>query len=85
LAIVAYQQEAPFNYSYYITNAGTTYFSIGGEYVIPGTWQVVAYDASGNSGGCTVMVTVKPEETVTCDITDWVSPFRGKPADIPNP
>ena len=85
LVVVVYQQEAPNNYAYFITTAGSTYFSIDGEYVIPGTWQVVAYDSSGNSGGCTAMVKVKSEETVTCDITDWVSPFRAKPADVQNP
>lgn len=85
LAVVVYQQEAPYNYAYFITAPGATYFSIGGQYVIPGTWQVVAYDASGNSGGCTTMVTVKPGETVTCDITDWVSAYRLKPDGVPNP
>ncbi len=85
LIVVAFEQEAPFNYSYFITTPGTTSYSIDGEYVIPGQWIVVAYDASGNSGGCPSTVKVKSEETVTCDITDWAGSYPAKPAGVPEP
>jgi hypothetical protein len=85
LAIVAFQQEPPYNYSYIITASGTTYFSISSNYVIPGTWQVVAYDASGHAGGCPSIVTVKSNQTVNCDISDWGGSYPSKPASVPNP
>ena len=85
LTIVAVGQEPPYNYSYIITGAGKTYFSMSTDYLTPGHWQVVAYDSSGNSGGCTGLVTVVSEQTVTCNINDWVSYFPPKPAGIPNP
>jgi len=85
LAIVAYGQEPPYNHSYIITNPGTTYYSMSTDYLIPGKFQVVAYDASGNSGGCTSMVTVISEQTVTCDINDWAGSYPPKPSSVPNP
>ena len=85
LSIVAFEQEPPYNYSYWITAPGETYFSMTSNYLIPGKYLVVAYDADGNSGGCPTIVTVKSEETVTCNITDWVSSFPAKPAGVPDP
>ena len=85
LAIVASEQEPPYNYAYVVTTAGSTYFSIGGEYVIPGQWRVVAYDPSGHAGGCTATVTVISEQTVTCDITDWGGSYPAKPSGVPDP
>ncbi len=85
LAIVAYGQEPPYNYSYVITPAGTTYYSMTTDYLIPGHYQVVAYDSSGHSGGCTFYVLVISNSTVTCDITDWGGGYRSKPSGVPNP
>jgi hypothetical protein len=85
LVVVAYEQESPHNFSYVITDYGSTYYSMSTSYLIPGTWQVVAYDSSGNSGGCAVMVTVVSDQTVNCDITDWASSYRSKPSGVPNP
>jgi hypothetical protein len=85
LVVVAYEQESPHNYSYMITDYGSTYYSMSTSYLTPGTWQVVAYDSSGNSGGCAVMVTLVSGQTVNCDITDWTSSFRSKPSGVPNP
>jgi hypothetical protein len=85
LAVVAYGQEPPYNYSYVITDSGSSYYSMSTSYLIPGKWLVVAYDSSGNSGGCPVLVTVISDQTVNCDITDWASSYRSKPSGVPNP
>jgi hypothetical protein len=84
LAIVAYQQEPPYNYSYWITG-GETYYSMTSQYLIPGKYLVVAYDGDGNSGGCPTLVTVKSEETSTCDISDWSGSYPAKPVGVPSP
>ncbi len=83
LTIVAFEQEAPYNYSYFITASGSTYFSMTSEWMIPGTWLVVAYDASGNSGGCPTIVRVTSNQSVTCNITDWAGSYPSKPAGVP--
>jgi hypothetical protein len=85
LAIVAFGQQPPYYYSYMITNSGATSYSMSSSYLIPGQFQVVAYDASGNSGGCPGMVTVISDQTVTCNITDWAGGYPGKPSGVPNP
>ena len=85
LAIVAFGQNPPYYYSYIITNPGSTSYSMSSSYLIPGAFQVVAYDGSGNSGGCPAMVTVISEQTVTCDITDWAGSYPPKPSSVPNP
>lgn len=83
LVIVAYHQEKPY-YWWWITAAGSTYYTMNG-YIPPGQYQVVAYDAAGHAGGCTTIVTVKSDQTVNCDITDWSGSYRSKPADVPTP
>ena len=85
LAIVAFDQEPPYNYSYWITAAGDTSFSMTSNYLIPGKYQVVAYDASNHTGGCPVIVTVKSDQTVTCDITHWGGGYPAKPSSVPSP
>jgi len=85
LVIVAFGQSPPYYYSYMITNPGSTSYSMSSDYLIPGQFQVVAYDDSGRSGGCPSLVTVKSEQTVTCDITDWGSSYPPKPSAVPNP
>jgi hypothetical protein len=55
------------------------------SYLIPGQWLVVAYDSSGNSGGCSGPVTVVSNQTVSCTINDWASAFPSKPSGVPNP
>ena len=85
LAIVAYGQNPPKYYSYIITAPGSATFSMSTDYLIPGPFQVVAYDASGNSGGCPGFVTVISNQTVTCTISDWASSYRSKPSNVPNP
>ena len=85
LTIVAYGQEQPYYYSYLITGVGETYFSMSSAYLIPGHFQVVAYDSSGHSGGCTVYVLVISKQTVNCDITNWGGGYRAKPSDVPSP
>jgi hypothetical protein len=88
LAIVAYEQNSTI-YWYVITSPGNTFYSMTDTsnkgYVSPGKYQVVAYDAAGNSGGCTFLASVVSDQTATCDITDWSSAYRGKPAGVPNP
>ncbi len=81
--IVAYEQESPYNYSYIQPLAGSSFYSMTSDYLIPGTWQVIAYDRSGHAGGCTTIVTVKSNQTVTCDITDWAGAYRARPAGVP--
>ena len=44
LAIVAFGQDPPYYYSYMITNPGATSYSMSSNYLIPGPFQVVAYD-----------------------------------------
>jgi hypothetical protein len=85
LAIVAFGQDPPYYYSYMITNAGTSSYSMSSSYLIPGQFQVVAYDASGRSGGCPSLVTVISEQTVTCDITNWGGSYPSKPSSVPKP
>ncbi len=83
LSIVAFEQESPYNYSYFITGSGQTSFSMTSSYLIPGTYRVVAYDGSGHAGGCTTIVTVKSDQTSTCDITDWSGSYPPKPSGVP--
>jgi hypothetical protein len=85
LAIVAYGQNPPNYYSYLTTNPGDTSYSMSSSYLIPGPFQVVAYDASGHSGGCPNLVTVISEQTVTCNITNWGGGYPPKPSNVPNP
>ncbi len=82
LAIVAHEQNPPWHYWYLIIPAGSTYFSMDG-YVSTGRYQVVAYDYSGHSGGCTTIVEVKNNEMVTCDITNWGGGYPPKPGGVP--
>jgi hypothetical protein len=88
LAVVAYKQNSS-TYWYVITNPGATSYSMTDSsnkgFVTPGSYQVVAYDSSGNSGGCTTIVTVISEKTVTCDITNWSGGYPAKPSGVPNP
>jgi hypothetical protein len=85
LAIVAFGQDPPYYYSYMITNPGSSSYSMSSSYLIPGQFQVVAYDASGHSGGCPSLVTVISEQTVTCDITNWGGGYPPKPSSVPKP
>ena len=85
LAIVAFGQQKPYYYSYMIANPGTSSYSMSSSYLIPGQFQVVAYDSSNHSGGCTALVTVISEQTVTCDITNWGGSYPPKPSGVPNP
>jgi hypothetical protein len=85
LAIVAFGQAPPNYYSYMITNPGVSSFSMSSNYLIPGQFQVVAYDASGHSGGCPALVAVISEQTVTCDISNWGGGYPPKPSGVPNP
>jgi hypothetical protein len=85
LAIVAFGQEPPNNYSYWITGYGVTYFAMTSQYLIPGHYQVVAYDAAGHAGGCTTQVLVVSNQTVNCDITDWGGGYPPKPSGVPSP
>ena len=83
LTIVAFGQEKPYNYSYLITAPGDTSYSMSSSYLLPGKFQVVAYDSSGHKGGCTTLVTVKSDETSNCDITDWGGSYPSKPSGVP--
>ena len=85
LVIVAFGQEPPNNYSYWITASGDTYYSMTSSYLLPGKYQVVAYDSSNRSGGCPGIVTVISDQTVTCNITDWGGGYPAKPSGVPNP
>jgi hypothetical protein len=82
LSIVAFEQTAPYHYWYLILAAGSSYFSMDG-YVSTGKYQVVAYDSSGHAGGCTSLVQVKNNETVSCDISNWGAGYPAKPAGVP--
>lgn len=85
LVVVAIGQEPPYNWTYYITIEGETYFNMTSEYMLPGLYQVVAYDSSGHAGGCPGGVTVVSKETVTCNINDWAGGYPSKPSGVPNP
>ena len=85
LAIVAFGQDPPYYYSYMITNPGDSSYSMSSSYLIPGRFQIVAYDSSNHSGGCTSLVKVISEQTVTCDISNWDGGYPPKPSSVPNP
>ena len=85
LAIVAFNQEKPGTYSYWITAAGNTSYSMTSSYLLPGKYQVVAYDSSNHTGGCPALVTVITEQTVTCNITNWGGGYPAKPSGVPAP
>lgn len=84
LAIVAFGQEPPYRYWYWITGAGGTNYSMDG-YITTGHYQVVAYDSAGHAGGCTVTAQVLNNQTVICAITDWGGGYPAKPSDVPIP
>ena len=85
LAIVAFGQDPPYYFSYMITNPGDTSYSMSSSYLIPGRFQIVAYDSSNHTGGCAAIMTVISEQTVTCDITNWGGGYPPKPSSVPNP
>jgi hypothetical protein len=85
LVIVAFGQEPPYNYSYWITAAGNTSYSMTSNYLIPGKYQVVAYDSGNHTGGCPIIVTVISDQTVSCDITHWGGGYPARPSGVPNP
>jgi hypothetical protein len=85
LAIVAFNQEKLANYSYWITAVGNNSYSMTSIYLLPGKYQVVAYDSSNHTGGCPVLVTVISEQTVTCNITNWGGGYPAKPSGVPDP
>jgi hypothetical protein len=85
LAIVAFGKEPPYYYSWLITGTGETSFTMSSDYLLPGHFQVVAYDSSGHTGGCTSVVLVKSEQTVNCDITNWGGGYPAKPPSVPTP
>jgi hypothetical protein len=80
--VVAYEQNPPYHYWYWVTAPGDSYYSMSG-YVSTGRYQVVAYSSDGPRGGCTTIVEVKRNETSVCDITDWAGSYRDKPAGVP--
>jgi hypothetical protein len=82
ITIVAFEQEAPYHYWYWITAEGSTFYSMDG-YISSGKYRVVAYDPAGHKGGCTALIEVRKNETATCDITDWAGSYPDKPAGVP--
>jgi hypothetical protein len=79
LTVVAFDKSSPYlRYWYWKTSAGNTTYAMDG-YVSPGTYQVVAYDASGHAGGCTTLIPVVSDQTVNCDITDWAGSYPANP------
>jgi len=82
LTIVAFHQGSTYHW-YTITGYGETSFIMDNYIYPPGNYVVVAYDASGNSGGCPGVVKVVSEQTASCDISDWASSFPSKPGDVP--
>jgi predicted small secreted protein len=84
LAIVAIGYNTG-NWTYVINVAGDSYFYLASQYLLPGQYYVIAYDSSGNSGGCPGLVTVASNETASCTISDWVSWFPDRPSGVPVP
>jgi hypothetical protein len=84
-AIVAFGQEPPYNYSYWITAPGDSTYSMTSDYLLPGNYQVVAYDSESHSGGCPAIVKVVSDQVAHCDITHWSGVYPAKPANVPNP
>ena len=84
LAIVAIGYSTG-NWTYVINVPGDTYFYLASQYLLPGQYYVVAYDSSGNSGGCPGLVTVVSDETASCTISDWVSWYPARPSGVPVP
>jgi hypothetical protein len=88
LAVVAFKQNSG-TYWFVITSPGNTFYSMTDTsnkgFVTPGSYQVVAYDASGNSGGCNTIVEVLSNKVVNCDIANWGGGYPAKPSGVPNP
>ncbi len=80
--VVAYEQDPPYHYWYWVTAPGATYYSMD-NYVTAGRYQVLAYSSDGPRGGCLTIVQVKKNETAVCDITDWLGSYRDKPSGVP--
>lgn len=79
LTVVAFDKSSPYlRYWFWKTASGNTTYAMDG-YITPGTYQVVAYDASGHAGGCTTLVTVVSDQKVNCDITDWAGSYPANP------
>ena len=85
LVIVAFGQPPLTNYSYWITASGSTSYSMTSSFLLPGKYQVVAYDSSNHTGGCPAIVKVISDQTVTCNITNWGGGYPAKPSGVPNP
>jgi hypothetical protein len=80
LTVVAFNKSSPYlRYWFWKTSAGNTTYAMDG-YISPGTYQVVAYDASSHAGGCTTLVTVVSDQIANCDITDWAGSYPANPA-----
>lgn len=79
LTVVAFDKSSPYlMYWYWKTAPGNTSYAMDG-YISPGSYQVVAYDASGHAGGCTTLVTVVSDQKVNCDITNWSGSYPANP------
>jgi hypothetical protein len=75
LTLVAFSKSTP--YWYWIgTASGQGYFSITN--LPPGKYRVVAYDASGHTGGSEV-VTVIAGQSTTANVSDWGGSFPDNP------
>ena len=78
--VVAFNQTT--GYWYWVGTApGVAWYSF--DEVPAGRYQVVAYDITGNAGGCQTIVIVSGGSASTCDCNDWGGGYPGMPGGIP--
>jgi hypothetical protein len=75
--VVARNQDT--GYWYWVGTApGVAWYSF--DELPAGHYQVVAYDISGNAGGCPNIVLVSGGSAATCDCNDWSGGYPPKPS-----
>jgi len=75
--VVAYNQAT--GYWYWVGTAmGEIWYSF--DELPAGRYQVVAYDISGNAGGCLEIVTLSGGSALTCDCNDWGGGYPAMPS-----
>jgi hypothetical protein len=77
LTVVAFNQTTGY-WFYVILQKGESAYSISG--LPAGTYQVVAYDGSGNAGGTAPNIAVGAGQAAVADISNWSGSFPSNPA-----
>lgn len=78
--VVAFNQDTG-QWRWVGTAIGQAWFSF--DELPAGHYQIVAYDASGNAGGCMTIVFISGGSQATCDCNDWAGGYPAMPSGIP--